>query len=167
MTTDRWVDKIDAVHISDGILLSLKRNEIMPFVATWTDLHIVIYSEVRQISYALAYVWNLKKWYKWTYLQNGKSKKQTYSYQGGKERRDKLGDWDWYIHTNYIKCAWLLSHVWLFVTLWYPARLLCPWEFLGKNTEWVAISSSQWSSPPRDGTHNSWVSWFGRQILCH
>ena len=32
----------------------------MPFVATWTDLHMVIQSEVRQISYALAYVWNLK-----------------------------------------------------------------------------------------------------------
>ena len=35
------------------------------------DLEIVILSEVnqRQISY-IAYMWNLKKWYKWTYLQN-------------------------------------------------------------------------------------------------
>ena len=24
----------------------------------------------RQISYDIAYMWNLKKWYKWTYLQN-------------------------------------------------------------------------------------------------
>ena len=27
------------------------------------------------------------------------------------------------------------SHIWLFVTLWtVPARSLCPWESLGKNT---------------------------------
>ena len=24
----------------------------------------------RQISYDIVYMWNLKKWYKWTYLQN-------------------------------------------------------------------------------------------------
>ena len=24
----------------------------------------------RQISYDITYMWNLKKWYKWTYLQN-------------------------------------------------------------------------------------------------
>ena len=39
------------------------------------DLEIVILSEVksdreRQISYDIAYMWNLKKRYKWTYLQN-------------------------------------------------------------------------------------------------
>ena len=32
-------------------------------------------------------------------------------------------------------CAQLLSHVGLLVTHGlYPARLLCPWNFLGKNT---------------------------------
>ena len=37
------------------------------------DLEIVILSEVvrqRQISYDIAYMWNLKKGYKWTYLQS-------------------------------------------------------------------------------------------------
>ena len=35
------------------------------------------------------------------------------------------------------------SHVWLFVTLWTVAtRLLCPWDFLSKNTGMVAISFS-------------------------
>ena len=24
----------------------------------------------RQISYGITYMWNLKKWYKWTYIQN-------------------------------------------------------------------------------------------------
>ena len=35
------------VHTYDGILLSHKRmNEIMPFIATWMDLEIIILSEV-------------------------------------------------------------------------------------------------------------------------
>ena len=40
----------------------------MPFAATWMDLEIVILSEVSQtesqISYDIAYRWNLKEWYK-------------------------------------------------------------------------------------------------------
>ena len=47
---------------------AIKRNEIMPFAATWMDLEIVILSEVksdreRQIPYDIAYMWNLKKGY--------------------------------------------------------------------------------------------------------
>ena len=45
-----------------------------------------------------------------------------------------------------------------------PSRLLCPWDFPGKNTERVAVSSSRVSSWPRDQT---WISCNGRQILYH
>ena len=31
------MDTEDVVHIYSGILLSYKKNEIMPFVATWMD----------------------------------------------------------------------------------------------------------------------------------
>ena len=34
----------------------------------------------------------------------------------------------WYV------CAWSLSRVWLLGTPWTVARLLCPWNFPGKNT---------------------------------
>ena len=42
---------------------AIKKNEIIPFAATWIELETVILSEVRerQISYYIAYMWNLKK----------------------------------------------------------------------------------------------------------
>ena len=41
MSSDRWMDK-------DVVLLLHKKNEIMPFVATWMNLENIILSEVSQ-----------------------------------------------------------------------------------------------------------------------
>ena len=42
---------------------AIKKNEIMPFAATWLDLESIILSEVRQrqIQYHVTYMWKLKK----------------------------------------------------------------------------------------------------------
>ena len=36
------------VHIYNGIPLSIKNNEIMPFTATWMQIEILILSEISQ-----------------------------------------------------------------------------------------------------------------------
>ena len=43
---------------------AIKKNEIMPFAATWMDPEIIILSEISQIEkdkYYITYMWNLKK----------------------------------------------------------------------------------------------------------
>ena len=49
-------------------------DEVMPFAATWMDLEIITFSEVSQTekdkNHDITHMRNLKKWYKWTYLQN-------------------------------------------------------------------------------------------------
>ena len=62
MSINRGMDIEDVIHIHNGILLSHKKNEIMPFAATWMDLETIILSEVSQkeIPYDITYMWNLK-----------------------------------------------------------------------------------------------------------
>ena len=53
------------VYIHNGILLShKKKNDMMPFAATWMELETLILSELsqkekRQIPYDITYIWNL------------------------------------------------------------------------------------------------------------
>ena len=66
-------------------------------------------------------------------------------------------------------CVCVYAHSCL--TLWlrglYPSRLLCPWNFPGKNTGTGSISSPRGSSLSRDRTRVSYVSCVGSLPLCH
>ena len=58
------MDKEDAVYIyTIKYYSAIKKNEIIPFAATWMDLEIIILGEIsqRQISYDITSMWNLKK----------------------------------------------------------------------------------------------------------
>ena len=48
MPIHRGTDKEDVVYIYNRIHSAIKKNEIMPFAATWMELEIFILSEVSQ-----------------------------------------------------------------------------------------------------------------------
>ena len=63
---DEWMKKMWYIYKME-YYSAIKKNEIMPFAATQMDLEIIILSEVSQTEkdkYHIAYMWNLKKWYK-------------------------------------------------------------------------------------------------------
>ena len=45
--TDEWIKKMQYIYTME-YYLTIKKNEIMPFAATWIDLEIIL-SEVRDI----------------------------------------------------------------------------------------------------------------------
>ena len=57
-STDEWIKKMWYIYRME-YYPAIKKNKIMP----WLNLEIIILSEVRerQISYDIAYMWNLKK----------------------------------------------------------------------------------------------------------
>ena len=72
---------------------AIKSNEIIPFVAAWIDLEIIL-NEVtqtwkRQMSYAITYIWNLYDTNELIYkMETDRYRKHIYSYQRKKRGRD-------------------------------------------------------------------------------
>ena len=62
-STDEWIKKMWYIYTVE-YYSAIKKNEIMPFAATWMDTEIIILSKSereRQIPYDITYMWNLKK----------------------------------------------------------------------------------------------------------
>ena len=61
-TIEEWINKTCYTYTMEQYS-AIKKDEIIPFAATWMDLEIIILSEgrERQISYDITYIWNLKK----------------------------------------------------------------------------------------------------------
>ena len=75
MSTDGWVDAEIVVHIHNGILLKDKKKNTFKSVLE-VDEHKAYYTKwskserERQIVYSTS-IWNLERWYWWTYLEGG------------------------------------------------------------------------------------------------
>ena len=74
LSTEEWIKRMWYIYTME-YYSTIKKNKIMPFAATWMDLKIVILNEVSQTEkdkycMILFICGILKKWYKWTYLQN-------------------------------------------------------------------------------------------------
>ena len=88
------------IYLYNGILLSHKKegnNAICSNTDGLRDYH-TKWSKPdreRQISYDITYMWNLNKWYKWTYWQNSNwltdIENKLIVTKGEREGRDKLG----------------------------------------------------------------------------
>ena len=64
------------VHVYNGILFSHKKewnSVICRDIYRPRDCHLKSNKSERekQVSYNITYMWNLEKWYRWTYAQNG------------------------------------------------------------------------------------------------
>ena len=60
-STEEWIKKMWYIYIQRNITQPLKKNEIVPFSATWTDQEIIILNEISQRKADTIYTWNLKK----------------------------------------------------------------------------------------------------------
>ena len=61
MPSNEGMDKEDVIIQTMEYYFTIKKNEIMPFTATWMDLEILTLSEVseKQTSYDITYMRNL------------------------------------------------------------------------------------------------------------
>ena len=70
--TEEWI-KEDMVYVQSEILLTIKKNEILPFTGTWMQLDIIVLNEVRKrktnTTWYHLYV-ESKTWHKWIYPRN-------------------------------------------------------------------------------------------------
>ena len=66
--TDEWIKNWYIYTIEYYSVI--KRNEVESVVVRWMNLKPIVHSEDRKNKYHInTYIWNLEKWFWWTYLQ--------------------------------------------------------------------------------------------------
>ena len=77
MSISRWMDKEAVVHIHNRILLKYKKENIW-VCSNEVDKTVTYYTELSKseretpIKYINAYIWNLERWWLWSYMQDSK-----------------------------------------------------------------------------------------------
>ena len=73
----------------------------------YSDWHLKQRKRKTKVSYIDTYMWNLEKWYRWTYLQSSNrdtdAENKHTNTKVGKVGWDELGDWDSHIYTTIVK----------------------------------------------------------------
>ena len=77
-------------RIHKGILV-IKKNEIMPFAATWMGLEIVILSEVSKMKKSITYMWNFSKMIDMNSFTKQKQTQRMNLRLPGRKEEDRLG----------------------------------------------------------------------------
>ena len=99
------MDKEDVIHIYNGILLSHQKEQKW---AIYRDMdgprvcHTEWSKSERNKYHILTSMWNLEKWYWWTYSQGRNRDADIEKGQvdrGGRRGLGALGEWHWYIYT--------------------------------------------------------------------
>ena len=123
MSIGRWMDKEAVVCIHNGVLLSHKKvciwvhsNEVDELRACYTEWSKS--EKEKQISYINAYMWNLERWYWWTYLQggNGDTDIENRLTDTSRGRKEKVG-WTERVAWKHIHCCSKTDSQWEF-TVW-------------------------------------------------
>ena len=81
VSINRWMNKGDVVHTYNGILLGIKKKEILPFAATWMELEGILSSEISQIKTNTVWFHLYIESKKCNKLVNMTKEKQTHRYR--------------------------------------------------------------------------------------
>ena len=85
------MDKEDVVYICNGILLSHKKNEILPFVKMWMDLEGIMLSEISQRKTNTVFHLHVES--KKLMNIHFKKKRESYRYRGQPSGYQRRGGW--------------------------------------------------------------------------
>ena len=93
-STDEWIKKMWYIYTME-YYWAIKKNEIIPFTATWMDLEIITPSEVRKTNIIYHLYVESKIWHKWTYLQTNRLTNRTDLWLPRLGGRGRGGGLDW------------------------------------------------------------------------